>query len=321
MTQTQRTALVIGATGGIGGAIADRLLGDGWAIRALNRDPDKARRSREAFDWTRGDAMVEADVIAAAQGCEVIVHGANPPGYKNWAGLQMPMLASTIAAAKATGARILFPGTVYNYGEDAFPSLTEASPQTPISRKGAVRVRMEQALREAGVPVLIVRAGDYFGPKGGRNKWLSEGLVKPDRPVTSVTYPGPLEIAHAWAYLPDVAETFVRLLNTDLGRFETFHMQGHEVSGHDLVAALQQAAGRKLSVSRLPWFALAVAAPFNESLREMQEMRYLWNRPVVMDNAKLVAKLGAEPRTPLAEGLRNALIGQGSLPRETALAA
>jgi nucleoside-diphosphate-sugar epimerase len=321
MSDEQRLALVIGATGGVGGAIADRLLADGWRIRALNRHPDTARKGREAYEWVKGDAMVEADVVAAATGAEVIVHGANPPGYRNWAGLQMPMLASTIAAARASGARILFPGTVYNYGEDAFPSLTESSPQTPISRKGAIRVKMEQALRDSGVPVLIVRAGDYFGPKGGRNKWLSEGLVKPDRPVTSVTYPGPLEIPHAWAYLPDVAETFVRLLETDLGRFETFHMQGHEITGHDLVAALQQAAGRKLSVSRLPWLALAVAAPFNESLREMQEMRYLWNRPVVMANTRLVAKLGAEPRTPLVEALRAALVGQGSLPAQTQLAA
>lgn len=310
---TQKTALVIGATGGIGGAVADRLAADGWTIRALNRDPDRARLGQPGFEWVRGDAMVAADVVAAARGCELIVHGANPPGYRNWAGLQMPMIESTIAAAKASGARILFPGTVYNYGEDAFPTLTEASPQTPFTRKGAIRVKMEQALRDSGARVLIVRAGDYFGPKGGRNKWLSEGLVKPDRPATSVMYPGPLEVPHAWAYLPDVAETFVRLLKTDLGRYEVFQMQGHEVTGHELVAALQQAAGRKLAVSRLPWFALAVAAPFNESLREMQEMRYLWHRPVVMDNAPLVAKLGAEPRTPLAEGLRAALIGQGSL--------
>ena len=312
----RRTALVIGATGGVGGALADRLLTDGWEVRAMHRNPERVAKAGDGYDWIKGDAMVEADVVAAAQSAQVIVHGANPPGYRNWAGLQMPMLASTIAAAKASGARVLFPGTVYNYGEDAFPTLTETSPQTPISRKGAIRVRMERALKDSGVPVLIVRAGDYFGPKGGRNKWLSEGLVKPDRPATSVTYPGPLEIPHAWAYLPDVAETFVRLLATDLGRFETFHMQGHETRGHELVAALQGAAGRKLAVGRLPWLALAVAAPFNESLREMQEMRYLWNRPVVMDNARLVARLGAEPRTPLADALRAALEGQGSLQKD-----
>jgi nucleoside-diphosphate-sugar epimerase len=313
MSTQQKTALVIGATGGVGGAVAERLAADGWRVRALNRDPGKARIGREGFDWVRGDAMVEADVVAAAAGAEIIVHGANPPGYRNWAGLQLPMLASTIAAARASGARILFPGTVYNYGPDAFPTLTEASPQTPISRKGAIRVKMERALREAGVPVLIVRAGDFFGPKPGNN-WLSQGVVKSGRPVTSVMYPGPLEVPHAWAYLPDVAETFVRLLATDLAPVEAFHMRGHQLTGQDLVAGLEAAAGRSLAVRRLPWLALAAAAPFNESLREMQEMRYLWNRPVVLDNAALVAKLGAEPHTPVVDALRSALAGLGALP-------
>ena len=38
---TDRLALVIGATGGLGGALADRLLADGWRVRALHRDPDR----------------------------------------------------------------------------------------------------------------------------------------------------------------------------------------------------------------------------------------------------------------------------------------
>jgi nucleoside-diphosphate-sugar epimerase len=314
MTRT-RTALVIGATGGVGGAVADRLLDDGWHVRALNRDPaTAARRSgRQRLDWTPGDAMVEADVVAAAQGCEIVVHGANPPAYRNWAGLQMPMIRSTIAAARSAGARILFPGTVYNYGPDAFPRIDERSPQHPRTRKGAIRVQMEQALREAGVPVLIVRCGDFFGPKPGNN-WLSQGLVKPGRPIRGVTYPGPLHVAHAWAYLPDVAETFVRLLNAPLGAFEMFQMQGHEVTGRAFVAALEAAAGRSLAVKQLPWLALHVAAPFNVTLREMLEMRYLWNEPVLMDNRRLVAALGAEPRTPLAAALRATLQGQGALP-------
>lgn len=317
MTNATRTntkaALVIGATGGVGGALADRLLQDGWQVRALNRDPEGARqRSGRKLDWVKGDAMVEADVVAAAQGCAIIVHGANPPGYRNWAGLQMPMLNSTIAAAKATGARILFPGTVYNYGPDAFPRIDERSPQHPKTRKGAIRVRMEQALREAGVPVLIVRCGDFFGPKPGNN-WLSQGIVKPGRPARSIMYPGPMAVAHTWAYLPDVAETFVRLLKTDLGPFEVFQMRGQEIDGRQLVAGLEAAVGHKVKVNALPWFALALAAPFNESLREMREMRYLWNEPVLLDDTRLVTVLGSEPRTPLAQALRAALAGQGSL--------
>jgi len=317
-----RLALVVGATGGVGGAVAERLAAGGWRVRALHRDPETARRTsgRAGLEWIKGDAMVEADVVAAAQGVSLVMHGANPPGYRNWAGLQLPMLNASIAAAKAAGARLVFPGTVYNYGPDAFPDLTEVSPQTPVTRKGAIRVRMEERLAEAaadGLRVLIVRCGDFFGPKPGNN-WLSQGLVKPGKPVTAVTYPGPLSVPHCWAYLPDVAETMVRLAELpDLADFETFHMRGQTLSGGELVAALEAVVGRKLPVSRLPWFAIRGLAPFNETFREMLEMRYLWETPVLLDNTRLVARLGGEPHTPIEDALRTALAGLGALPRET----
>lgn len=290
----------------------------------MNRDPNRAKIGREAFDWIRGDAMVEADVAAAAKGCEIIVHGANPPGYKNWSGLLMPMLNNTITAARASGARILLPGNVYNYGPDALPVIFETSPQSPISRKGAIRVQMESTLKAAasdGVRSLIVRAGDFFGPKPTGGSLFAQALVKPGRPITGVSYPGPLAISHAWAYLPDLAEAFVRLLDTDLGPFEVFHFKGQQVTGREFVDALQVAAGRKLAVGRLPWFALRAIAPFNETTRELVEMKYLWDRPVLLDNARLVAKLGAEPHTPLPVALRAALVGQGSLPAAQPVAA
>lgn len=320
-----KLALVIGATGGIGGVVAERLVAEGWRVRAMNRNPEAARIGREAFEWVQGDAMVAADVDAAAQGASLIVHGANPPGYKNWTGLQLPMLNATIAAAKASGARIVFPGTVYNYGPDAFPSIDEAAAQNPVTRKGAIRVQMEQALRQAandGVKVLIVRAGDFFGPKPGNN-WLSQGLVKPGKPIAAVTYPGPLATPHCWAYLPDVAETMVRLATNSerLADFETFHMRGQTLTGQALVEALSEAAGRKLAVHRLPWIAIKAMSPFNETMREMLEMRYLWDRPVRLDNAKLVERLGEEPHTPIVDALRAALAGMDALPPPLKLAA
>lgn len=316
MTQVrQPLALVIGATGGVGGAVARRLLAAGWRVRGLNRDPAAARAASGLdLDWVKGDAMVAADVVAAAAGAQVIVHGANPPAYRNWTGLQMPMLASVIAAARASGARIVFPGTVYNYGPDAFPLIGEAAPQRPLTRKGRIRVQMEDALaaaaRDERVRVLIVRAGDFFGPQPGNN-WLSQGLVQPGRPLRTLTYPGPLAVAHAWGYLPDVAETMVRLIEreAELAAFEVFHMRGHTLTGAELAAALGRLAGRPLKVRQLPWAAVRLAAPFNETLREMLEMRYLWRGPVLLDNSRLVARLGAEPHTPTDQALRAALIG------------
>src|SRR5438876_5493330 len=111
MSDTQ-TALVIGITGGIGGELAAALLRRGWRLRALARRRQQAARQTEwlpGIEWIEGDAMRPADVVAAAEGVHLIVHGANPPGYRNWRGLALPMLESTIAAAKSSGARIFFP--------------------------------------------------------------------------------------------------------------------------------------------------------------------------------------------------------------------
>ena len=111
-----------------------------------------------------------------------------------------------------------------------------------------------------------------------------------------------------------MAETFARLLNTPLADQAVFHMEGHAITGHELVAGLEAAAGRRLAVKRTPWLALAAVAPFNETLRELQEVRYLWRETVLLDNTRLRASLSEEPRTPLIEALRTALAGQGSFP-------
>jgi nucleoside-diphosphate-sugar epimerase len=316
-----RIALVIGATGGIGGETARALLQAGWTVRALHREPERAARAAAqlgSIDWRRGDAMNTADVVTAATGVDVIVHAANPPGYKNWKGLVLPMLESSIVAARATGARLVLPGTVYNFGPDVPTLVDESAPQRPLTRKGKLRVAMEERLRQAahdGTPVLIVRAGDFFGPRGSNNSWFSQGLVKPGRPLRSVTYPGQRDTGHAWAYLPDLATTIVRLLarSAELGAFEVFHFAGHAFErGVELAEAIRDAAGvADAPIRRFPWLAVYLLAPFSETFREMLEMRYLWSRALLLDNRKLVAFLGREPHTPLDEALRTTLAGLG----------
>lgn len=317
------TALILGATGGFGGETALALHRHGWQIRALHRNPKAAARALSDMpfiDWVKGDAMNAGDVRAAAVNVDVIVHAVNPPGYRNWGGTVLPMIGNTIAAAKEAGARIVFPGTVYNFGPDAFPLLAETSPQNPKTRKGALRVEMERRLRaasEEGVPVLILRGGDFFGGRNAGNNWFAQGLVTPGKRLRSVTYPGPHRVGHNWAYLPDMAETVARLLlrADELKPFETFHFGGHWLEqGIEMADAVRFAARKPdLPVKRLPWFALTLLSPFVETFREMREMRYLWKKPVKLDNAKLVAFLGHEPHTPLDLAVRATLAGLGCI--------
>jgi nucleoside-diphosphate-sugar epimerase len=311
----ERTALVIGATGGVGGETAVALLARGWRVRALHRRPEDAVKGAvdPRIEWVAGDAMDPASVAAAAHGVSVIVHGVNPPGYKNWAGLVLPMLDSTIAAARAVGARVVLPGTVYNYGPDALPRVRESSPQRPRTRKGAIRVEMERRLRDSGVRVLVVRAGDFFGARA-KNSWFSQGIVTPGRPLRWLTYPAKGDIGHAWAYLPDLARTIAQLLDRDaeLGRFAVFHFRGHWFErGIEMAEAARRVASARARILPFPWFLVYLLAPFVETLREMIEMRWLWRQPLELMNDELVAFLGEEPHTPLEVAMRATLSGLG----------
>ena len=322
MTSTQassnggRVALVIGATGGVGGEAASALVRHGWTVRALTR---RAQSARAGIEWIVGDAMVTADVARAAQGVQLIVHAANPPGYKDWDKLVLPMLDNTIAAAKANGARILLPGTVYNFGLGAFPLIDETAPQTPATRKGKIRVEMERRLKAAsaqGAPVLIVRAGDFFGPHAGNN-WFGQAVVKPGAPLKSVTEPSAKDLPHAWAYLPDLAETMARLLDREdrLSGFEVFHFGGHLLAWGEMAASVRRVTGQpKLPVMSFPWWLVVALSPVVRIFGEMAEMRYLWREPLVLEDRKLRAFLGDVPHTPLDAAVAASLRALGCLP-------
>ena len=308
-----RTALVLGATGGLGGAVAHALIAHGWTIRALTRDPAAAARKTD-FDtrltWVRGDCLDAAAVRVAAQDTRLIVHAVNPPGYRNWREVAIPMLANSIAAAKASGARILFPGNVYNFDPAAGPLLSEDTPQIPVTLKGKVRVEMEAMLRTAaaqdGVRSLVLRAGDFFGP-GSDNNWFAQVVAKGGRRATRVVDPGQPGVGHAWAYLPNMAEAFAQLADRDaeLAAAEVFHFGGHWINpGRGMAEAAREALGPPLRpIKSFPWIFVWLGAPFVRFLREMIEMRYLWRVPLELDNRKLVACLGREPHTPLKDAL------------------
>jgi nucleoside-diphosphate-sugar epimerase len=317
MTQfSKKTALVIGATGAFGAHAARALVAHGWRVRALARDPEKAAAKlagHTQLEWVKGDALDAESVKAAALGVTLIVHAANPPGYRNWKGTVLPMVESAIAAAASSGARLVVPASVYNFAPDAGASIAEETVQAPATRKGAIRVEMEQRLAQAaraGVKVLILRAGDFFGPLGapGAFAWLT---IRKGGALRGLYAPGPADVGHAYAYLPDLAETLARLVEDEarLADFEVFHFRGHWLARNgELAEAVRRVVGRPdLPVRPFAWIGVLALAPFVETFRELLEMRYLWRRPIGLANDKLVRFLGAEPHTPLDEAVRATL--------------
>lgn len=308
---TTKTALVLGATGGIGRHVTRQLVARGWTVRAMHRHPER-RQDIDGVTWVQGDALEAADVARAARGMAMIVHAVKPRHYREWRTFVLPMIDNTIAAAD--GARIVMPGNVYNYGLDAGALIGENAAQHPHTAKGTLRVEMERRLENAVASgqarALIVRAGDFFGPGAG-SSWFSEAMVKPGRRPRVVRDPGTHGVGHQWAYLPDLATTMVQLMEHDsLPAFARFHMDGHwDPDGRQMAAAIVRALGQPdVRTGRLPWWLLILVAPFMPSIRELTELRYLWEQPVRLDNARLVAALGTEPHTVLDEAVVETLL-------------
>jgi nucleoside-diphosphate-sugar epimerase len=317
-------ALVTGLTGGVGGAVAQALLARGWRVRTLHREPLRGRRlaadylDPAALEWVTADALDQDALCQAARGAKILFHGVNPPQYRNWRRWALPMLKNAIEAADRSGARLIFPGNIYNFGADAGAIIDESAPQNPSTRKGRIRCEMEVLLKDAArrraVRSLVVRAGDYFGPTQPRS-WLAQGIVKPGRPVRAITYPGPLEVGHAFAYLPDLAQTIARLaeLEPGLPDFDVFHFGGHWVEeGRVFCEAIRAAvADPHVPIKAFPWWMVQGGSPFVVVFREVLEMRYLWQRPLRLDNHKLIRLIGSEPHTPLVPALKECLAALG----------
>ena len=191
-----------------------------------------------------------------------------------------------------------------------------ADPVTPrIGDRADLAARLDEPLRE---PIVLGARAEVIAGPSAKNNWFSQGLVKPGRKVGAISYPGRDGVGHAWAYLPDVAETVIRLIEREdeLGRFELFHFGGHfDGDGKRMIEAIRGAVSEpRLPVRSFPWFALVALSPFVTLFREMREMRYLWQEPIRLDNRRLVAFLGAEPHTPIEVAVRQTLEGLGCLP-------
>ncbi len=75
---SNKTALVTGATGLLGNNLVRALVADGWRVRALVRDPAKAKRQFEGLEvqMVSGDMKSVVTFAAALAGVEVVFHTA-----------------------------------------------------------------------------------------------------------------------------------------------------------------------------------------------------------------------------------------------------
>ena len=300
------SVIVLGAKGRFGRAAVAAFSAAGWEVTALARS------------WPVTDAPLRAvsvdvmDAPALARACvghDVIVNAVHPP-YPKWSTDVPRITASVIAAARTSGATVMIPGNLYNYGSDLPSVLDEDTPWRGDIRKGDIRIQMERAFRDSGVPTIVLRAGDFIEAERTGNWFDSHIAARASR--GRLVYPGPRDLDHVWAYLPDMARAMVGLAQRreDFAAFEEFGFEGYALTGNDLCALVEQAMGREMRVGRFPWWALRILALGHPLMREVVEMRYLWTRPHRIDGTKLRRTLPEFKPTPASVAIEAALVAQ-----------
>lgn len=304
-------ALVLGANGRLGLATVRAFAAAGWRVTAQVR-----RSARQP--WPTGvhelrcDALDVATLTAAGRGADVIVHALNPD-YTRWDTLLPPLTAAVLDVAQATGARLMLPGNVYNFGNGLPPQLSETTPFAATHPKAAQRIALETAManaaRDRGVKSVVIRAGDFLGDTG---TWLDLAMARRLK-HGALIHMGPDDVDHAWAYLPDLARVFLRVAERRevLPDFAVLHYAGLTLSQGALHAALEAALGRSLARTSFPWPLIRAASwlPGRAGAmpRALLEMRYLWLRPHRLVEDRLAALIGDVPHTPLPQVARDVL--------------
>lgn len=305
-----KTIAVLGANGRLANEVVKAFHQQGYQVIAVTRTGRVRDVSRDVLCRV-ADAMNQRQLKKAVRGADIIFNGLNPT-YTQWSHLALPMARHVIAAARSTQAVHLFPGNLYNYGEQIPENCDENTPFHPSGIKGRTRAEMEKlfdiAARKQGVQTLILRAGDFYGGSG-RGSWFDLTLVDKIESGQFV-YPGDNTIPHAWAYLPDLAKTFVKLVekHEQLARFEQFVFPGHNLTGAGLQNVVEQVYGRSLKPVNFPWRLINMAKWLVPMWREVAEVSWLWFKPHRLEGRRLQDLLGELPETEPETAVREALV-------------
>ncbi len=282
----QKTVLILGGSGKIGRHARDAFARAGWTVRTYDRK--------------------RQNMADAARGADVILNGLNPPAYHDWARLIPAITSEVITAAKSSGATVILPGNVYNFGDQG-GTWSESSPHRPTTRKGHIREDMERAYEASGVRTIVLRAGNFIDPN--RTDDVMTLLFLRRIRSGKLTIAGDPHAMQAYCYLPDWARAAVGLAEKreGLATFEDVPFAGHAFTAEELRAFAARELGRPVTFTHFPWWAMALLSPFWELAREMREMRYLWSTSHRLSSTKLTRLLPEFRPTPVEAVMRAGL--------------
>jgi nucleoside-diphosphate-sugar epimerase len=302
---------IFGAAGAIGRAVGAELERRGVHFRAVGRSREKLE---QAFGKIANAEVFPADLSearaagAAARGADTIIYcvGLPYPSHQ----LHPALMRTTLEAAKLMEVpRLVLPSSVYSYGVPRTSTVAETHPREPHTRKGKYRKEQEDlvmAAHAAGGPQgMIVRLPDFYGPHADLG--LANPIFRAALAGKTANWAGPDNTPHEFVYVPDAGPVIVDLASRAECYGEAWNFGGAAtINTMDFITRIYRAVGRAPKYRAAGAGLLKMLGWFNPTIREVVEMLYLQETPVILDDRKLLAKLPVH-KTPYDEGIRQTL--------------
>ncbi len=316
-------ALVTGASGFVGAAVARALRAEGWQVRALVRaGSDRSNLLDAAIEIATGDLTQPASLQAAVTGCEALFHVAadyrlGAPDPARLYATNVEGTRALLRAAQGAGVgRIVYTSSVATIGIPA--DGTPGDELSPVSLAAMVghykrsKFLAEQVVCEAaraGAPVVIVNPSTPVGP--GDVKPTPTGRLVRDAAAGSM--PAYVDTGLNIVHVDDVAAG--HLLAFHRGRVgERYILGGEDMTLRQILTYIAALVGRRPPRVRLPYAAIlpvayvaeAVAKITGRSGRLTLEGVRMSKKHMFFSSGKAVRELGYRWRPP-TEGFDDAV--------------
>lgn len=318
-----KRCLVTGASGFVGGHVAERLIAEGWKVRTVVRPSSKQDLLKQwGVELVEGDLTDDATLKRACEGIDAVVHVAAKVGewgpLDEYRRVNVEGLKQLIAACPPNLERFVlisslgvYPARDHDGTDESCPLPEKHIDGYTQSKAEADRVAIEHQ-KKTGFPLVILRPGFVYGP---RDRTVLPRILK-NLKRGMVTYFASPQKKLNQVYVGNIADAVVLALNNPKAVGGVYNIRDEElVTKEHFFNTVADLVDLPRPTRRIPMMLAKTVCAASESAGKLfgfeptltsAKIKFMgYNLDYSIDRAK--RELGYAPKVAFDEGMRKAI--------------